>query len=324
MSTKDAVLAALMQAKGALSGEQLAQALGLSRNSVWKAVDQLRQEGYAISAGTNRGYRLMQAPRHVTETGIRAQLGQHSLGCRMEVYDEIDSTNRRAREWAMAGAPEGALVIAREQTAGRGRFDRRFVSPRDAGVYMSLILRPRWPAERSVLITSMTAVAVARAVEKLSGAEAQIKWVNDVVLNGKKVCGILCEAGLNFESGAMDHVVVGIGINVARQTFPPELEAIATSLGNVAPAPVDANILVAEVLDQMAELYRRLDPAEFMAEYRARSNVLGRLVTVMRGDERFEAVAEAIDDEGGLLVRAGAGLVRLQSGEISIKLEDRG
>jgi len=320
LSTKEQVLAALAEAEEAVSGERLARKLGLSRNAVWKAVDQLRREGYAIEAVTNRGYMLSAEVRPVTEAGIRAHLDQPLLGGSIEVYDEIDSTNRRAKAWAAMGAPDGAVVCARRQSNGRGRFTRPFHSPMNGGAYFTVILRPKQPADRAVMLTSMAAVAVARAVERMTGVEAKIKWVNDVYLNGRKVCGILSEAGLDFETGTLEYAAVGIGINTARQEFPEDIRDIATSMGNETGVDPDPSAVIAQVLNEMAGLLPQLGDGGFMREYRARSNVLGRRVTVLRGDERFPAVAVDIDAEGSLIVQTENGPEKLRSGEISIRM----
>ena len=217
----------------------------------------------------------------------------------------------------MQGAPHGTLICAREQASGRGRFGRAFYSPAESGVYMSLILRPQLPAERSVLLTSMTAVAVARAIERLADVEVKIKWVNDLFIGDRKVCGILCEAGMDFESGQLEYAVVGIGVNTARAAFPAELAAVATSVGNACGSDVSNNRLIAEICNEMEALYPELASGEFMAESRARSNVVGRRVMVARGEERFTATALDIDEQGGLVVRteAGGGDTALRRGQ---------
>lgn len=322
MATKDRVLAALAEAGGEVSGEELARRLGLTRNSVWKAIARLREEGYAIDAATHRGYRLRGGREPLSEAGVRAHLTARTFGRALELHATIDSTNSRAKALAAQGAPHGTLVCARAQTGGRGRFGRPFYSPADGGVYMSFLLRPRLPAERAVLLTSMTAVAVARAIERLAEVEVKIKWVNDLFIGGKKVCGILCEAGMDFESGQLDYAVAGVGVNTARAAFPPELAEIATSVGNACGREISNNRLVAEICNEMEELYGSLADGGFMAEYRARSNVTGRRIWILRGGAREAAEALDVDDQGGLVVRTDAGVETLRSGEVSIRLEE--
>ena len=320
MSTKNDVLNALMQTDEAISGEKLARRLGITRNAVWKAINQLRAEGYALEAVTNRGYRLVSAPEAVSEPEIARHLVTEAFARHMEVHRQLDSTNIRAKQLASQGAPHGYLVCADSQSSGHGRFGRAFFSPERSGVYISYVLRPAIPAERAVMITSLAAVAVARAIEALAEVDVKIKWVNDLYINDRKTCGILCEASMDFESGQLEYVVLGIGVNVARMTFPEELRDIATSIENESGAPVSRSRLIAEISNQLEGLYDQLETGEFMAESRARSNVIGRDVTVIRGDARYEAHALDIDDQGRLVVRTASGVERIGAGEISLKL----
>ena len=320
MSTKNDVLGALMASDGAVSGERLARKLGLTRNAVWKAVGQLREEGYVIDAVTNLGYRLASAPNMISEPEILRYTATTCIGRQLEVHALLDSTNTRAKLLAAQGAPHGFLVCADSQTEGRGRFGRQFFSPEHSGVYITYVLRPKLPAEQAVMITSMAAVAVARAIEALADLEVKIKWVNDLYVNGRKACGILCEASMDFDSGQLDHVVLGIGINVGRMRFPDELESIATSLENECHAPVSRSRLIAEISNQLEALYPDLAVGAFMAENRARSNVIGRDVLVLRGNERFEAHVMDIDARGRLVIRTAEGISRVGAGEISLKV----
>lgn len=319
MSTKDLVLSALIEAQGEVSGEHLAQQLGVSRNAVWKAIAQLREEGHEIEAVTNRGYRLAERSDVVCEAGIRHWLTAKDFGAEMEIHPVIDSTNTRAKVLAAQGAVHGTLVCARTQTGGRGRFGRKFHSPDASGIYMSLLIRPKLPAEKAVMITSMTAVAVARAIERLADVKVEIKWVNDLYIAGRKVCGILCEAGMDFESGQLEYAVVGIGVNTARAEFPEELQDIATSVGNVCGHDISKNRLIAEICNCMEEMYGQLGDGAFMAESRARSNVIGQQIVVLRGEERIPAKAIDIDDQGSLVVETAEGIQTVRSGEVSVR-----
>ena len=321
MSTKNEVLKTLMGESAALSGERLARRLGVTRNSVWKAIEQLRQEGYQIEAATNRGYRLVGAPNRISEPEIEKYLKAKTIGARMEIHGQLDSTNNRAKALAATGAPHGYLVIAESQSGGKGRMGRSFFSPEHSGVYITYVLRPKMLADRAVMITSMAAVAVARAIEALADVDVKIKWVNDLYINGRKACGILCEASIDFESGGLEYAVLGIGINVTKMEFPPELRDIATSIENECGHAVSRSRLIAEISNQLETLYEQLETGEFMAESRSRSNVIGRDVTVIRGDERFEARALDIDDAGRLVIRTESGVSHVSSGEISLKLK---
>ena len=320
MSTKNEVLKALMASDEAISGERLARRLGLTRNAVWKAIGQLRAAGYEIDAVTNRGYRLLSAPDIISEAEIARSLTTQIFGQRMEVHQQLDSTNIRAKLLASQGAPHGFMVCADAQTGGHGRFGRAFFSPEHSGVYISYIIRPKLAAEKAVMITSLAAVAVARAIEALSEVDVKIKWVNDLYINARKVCGILCEASMDFESGQMEYVVLGIGVNVARMTFPEPLSDIATSVVNECGTPVSRCRLIAEISAQLEALYGQLETGEFMRESRERSNVIGRDVTVLQGNDRYEAHVLDIDDLGRLVVRTGDGVSRLGAGEITLKL----
>jgi len=321
MSTKDAVLQALRQTNFPLSGERLARQLGISRNAVWKAVRALQKDGCRITASTRTGYRLVEAPDLLSETEISRWLVQREIGSSIEIHQELDSTNNRAKELAARGAPHGTIIIADSQTAGRGRFSRQFFSPLHSGIYMSIILRPSLPAECAVMITSMAAVATSRAIESVADVDVGIKWVNDLYINRRKCCGILCEASMDFESGGLEYVVAGIGVNVARMQFPKELESIATSIENEYQMPVSRNRLIAEIANQIAGLYPDLATGSFMAESRRRSVVIGQSVTVHSGTQSYPAEALDIDEQGHLIVRREDGQTEiLNSGEISIKL----
>ena len=242
------------------------------------------------------------------------------IGSSIEIHEEIDSTNTRAKELAMQGAPHGMTVLVLRQSAGRGRFDRKFYSPEDSGIYISFILRPDISADRAVMLTTMAAVAVARTMEKLADVRAYVKWVNDVYLGTKKACGILCEAGLDFESGKMQYVVAGIGINVGPMDFPEELREIATSLSNECGERIHRGHFCAELINELNALYPQLESGAFMSEYRSRSNVIGRDVFVLRGSERYPARVVDIDDEGSLVVCTPEGQQEtLHSGEISLR-----
>ena len=253
---------------------------------------------------------------NVTEAAIRRHLHTAVFGQNLQVEAVLPSTNTTARALAANGAPEGTVVVAAAQTAGRGTRSRSFFSPQ-GGVYMSAILRPR--EADGCLITSCAAVAVARAIERLCPLKVQIKWVNDLYVGGKKLCGILTEAGFTPDN-TLDYVVLGIGVNVAAVNFPAEIADIATSLGNEGCA-VDRNALIAAILEEWERAYTTIGSGDFLAESRARSCVLGRQITVSRGNERFEAVAREIDDQGHLVVQTTDGnTVTLHSGEVSIRI----
>ena len=319
---KDEVLALLLQSgDGWLSGAALAKRLSVSRTAVWKAVEQLRAEGYEVESVTNKGYRLLPRGDLLSAQGVERYL--KTPGLRLQYVPSLPSTNTALKAMAAEGAPEGTVLIAGEQTAGRGRMGRSFYSPPDSGLYLSLLLRPQLPAAEAVRLTACAAVAVAEAVEELSGLETQIKWVNDVLIGGKKICGILTEGSLDVESGQLAWAVVGIGVNTAVPTgdFPPELRETAGAVFGAARPPELRCRLAAGILDRLADYCARpADPAVFEA-YRSRSLVPGREITIHTpGREPEAALALELDSDFGLLVRLADGSVRkLNSGEVSVR-----
>ena len=239
-----------------------------------------------------------------------------------EYFNEIDSTNRYLKELAATGAPEGTVIIANRQTAGRGRLGRSFFSPEDKGIYMSILLRPELELQRSVLITSMAAVAVAGAIEAVSGTTAQIKWVNDIFVNKKKTCGILTEAGIDAQKGTLEYAVLGIGVNVGTMEFPEELKEIATSVSNECGFEVEKEVLIEEILKQLEQWYPTLWTGEFLEESKQRSILLGKEILVVDTHTEggsYTAMAVDMDELGHLIIERNGGREILNSGEVSIR-----
>ena len=311
--TKQALLQALSGAAGQyISGEQLARTLGVSRAAVHKAAAALTAQGYTLEAIPRRGYRLLGGDPFCTDA-----VGEYPAP--IHLYETLDSSNQTAKQLALAGAPHGTLVLAGQQSAGRGRMGRRFESPAEKGVYLSLVLRVPVPASEALGVTIGASVAVARAVRALCGLELSIKWVNDLYYQGKKVCGILTEAGSSVESGFLDWLVVGIGLNLttAPEDWPDELARTAGSLFPGGPAPVSRAALAGAIARELLALCPAFDCLD---EYRARCFVPGHWVTVCTAAETYAARALAIDDRGALLVeREGGRQVALQHGEVSIR-----
>ena len=323
MSVKERLLPLLTdRGEDYLSGEDAAKLLGVSRNAVWKAVSALKEEGYNIEAVTNRGYRLKDSGDVLSSAEIEKNLTFLKGRLNIEVKKTVTSTNALLKEKAAAGAPEGTVLIALSQTAGRGRFTRKFFSPSDSGIYMSILLRPRISAENAALITTAAAVAVAEAAEKLSGGKTAIKWVNDVLIDGKKICGILTEASLNIESGELDYAVLGIGLNVyePENGFPDEIKNIAGAIlkergsGN-------KSRLAATVLESFFKYYNTITEPSFIGTYRKRCVVLGKQINVLSPAGARSAYALDIDENCRLRVRYKDGEeALLSSGEVSIKI----
>ncbi len=310
MTVRDAILEIFERNKGkTLSGEELAQSLDVSRASVWKAVHSLREDGYPIFASTNRGYTFMENDI-LSPAGIGAFLqGEWHL----HVMDSVDSTNTEVRRLAQGGAPDRTVVAAEMQTGGKGRRGKTFYSPPGTGLYFSLLLRPKMTLTDATQVTCRVAVAVARAVQEYTPEPVQIKWVNDIYIEGKKICGILSEAASDLESGNVEFIVVGIGINVATRDFPEELKAIAASI----PGNLNRNQLLAAVLNELDKALTE----DCMEEYKKRSCVLGRQIEIIYADRKESAWAVDIDREGRLIIRDTFGNLKLLcSGEISIKI----
>ena len=230
LQTKDALFECLAAQDGFISGELLAERLGVSRSAGWKAVGELRAEGCRIEAAQNRGYALRDPGSRLSAGRIQALLRGRAADCRVLVERAVDSTNDELKRRAAAGCPTGTVLVAERQTGGKGRLGRSFYSPPRGGLYMSLLLRPALPASECMAVTACTAVAVAVAAEQICGRRAEIKWVNDIMMDGKKLCGILTEGALSAETGLFDYLVVGIGVNVASAGFPEELREVATSM----------------------------------------------------------------------------------------------
>ena len=324
--SRQAVLSLLRQQEGFVSGEELSRRLGLSRTAIWKAVDALRREGYTVEARTGLGYRLLEAPDAVTEPEIRHFLGETDrVGRTLVCLEEVDSTNLYAKQLAAEGAADGTVVVADRQTAGRGRLGRSFQSPGGRGIYLTALLRPNLPPERLSPVTAMAGVAVCRAVERICGVSPGLKWPNDPVLEGKKLCGILTELSLEGETGRVQDLVLGIGINVSQrpEDFTPEVREMATSLAQALGRPMSRPALAAEVIREVDQLYAALAAGElepYLAEYRRRCVNLGRTVRLLGPGGGETAEALDIDADFGLVVRTADGTVRsVRSGEVSVR-----
>ena len=322
---KDELLRILWDnADHSISGAELARRLSVSRAAVWKAMEQLRAEGYLIESATRRGYRLSSRSDVLSAAGIERHLRREGL--RLEVYPSLSSTNTLLKERAAQGAGEGLVLVAGEQTGGRGRMGRGFYSPPGTGLYLSVLLRPRMPAAEATALTACAAVAVAESIEALSGKAAQIKWVNDVLIGGKKVCGILTEASLDCESSYVNYAVVGIGINALSPDggFPPELGGVAGAVFDGPALPELRCRLAAELLDRLMGYAAELEDKRFFPGYKSRSLVLGKAIHILSpGREPEAATALDLEPDFALLVRTGDGQIkRLQSGEVSIRPQD--
>lgn len=322
MTVKSRLLELLEQNKGEiLSGEAIAGRLSCTRAAVWKAVKSLREEGYKIEAGPNKGYMLSPDTNLLSVEGIRLHLANPEV-C-VKIYKEVNSTNQAAKEEAIAGqASHGSFVVGLRQTAGRGRRGRSFFSPKDSGMYLSIILQPQGTLQESLLLTTAAATAVYKAVEKVCGISLDIKWVNDLFYGGKKVCGILTEAITDFESGNIEYAIVGIGLNLYQSAdgFPKELQDVAGALYPTAEEAqsMDRNRLAAEIvnclLEETADL--KLSP-----EYVNRNMIPGNEIQITDGVSSRRAYALEIAGDGRLRVREEDGSEKMLSyGEVSVSV----
>ena len=321
MSVKSDVLQELERMRGeSVSGEELAERLGVSRAAVWKAVDGLRAEGYEIDAVQNRGYALSVNSDILSTAAVQKFLRDKRFDLRVEKL--VTSTDDVAKRVALEGAAEWTVVLSEEQSAGRGRFSRPFYSPRGAGIYCSVVLRPQYTAEETLFITTSAAVAVAEAIEAVTGEPAQIKWVNDVFLRGKKVCGILTEASYSVENGGLEYAVLGFGINVKTEAFPPELESVATALFPRGDCSGETRArLVAVALERFRYYYEHIPERAFYEGYKRRSFLIGKQVRLFSGNISEDVEILNIDENCFLRVRFPSGEEKLvASGEVSIRL----
>ena len=316
------VLELLRAAGGYISGEKMAERLGVTRAAVWKKIAALRDAGYDISSAPRSGYVLRSAPDRLIETEISQDLKTALVGRKVICYDAVDSTNLVLKKLAREGAEDGTVVVADSQGTGRGRMERAFFSPPGKGIWVSILLRPTFLPQDAPKCTLMAAVAVARAMEAF-GLRAEIKWPNDILHDGRKLVGILTE--MSAEMDRVNYVVIGIGINVniAPEDFPAELRAIATSLMQVKGAPMPRVAFLQELLRALDDLYTSVQHEGFapvLAAWREYAVTLGQEVRVIGpAGEAFEGVAADIDAEGALLVDTAEGRRRVLAGDVSIR-----
>jgi BirA family biotin operon repressor/biotin-[acetyl-CoA-carboxylase] ligase len=307
-----------------VSGAELAALLGVSRTAVWKQIKSLERAGFVIEAVPSKGYRLTASPDiiHVDEVARMRAAG--IIGRTIVYRTETVSTNTLAMELAQQGASEGTVVAAETQTGGKGRLGRTWISPR-GDLAFSVILRPALPAHKAPLITLMGAVAVAAAIRGMTGIAAGIKWPNDILIVGKKACGLLTE--LSAEQDRIRHVVLGVGVNVNsdRASFPADVRERSASLSATAGAPLDRTKLLAEILAGLDHAYQRFlaDGQSVLVAWREMNVTLGRRVAVSGPDGTFEGNALDIDEEGRLVVRPDEGAPRtVAAGDVTIIKKD--
>ena len=311
----------LRDTDGYVSGHELCNKFGVSRTAIWKVINQLKEAGYEIEAAQNKGYHLIAAPDVMTEAELESLKNTQWAGCEIYCFDSIDSTNTKAKELAEAGHPSGTLVVADQQTLGRGRRGRSWESPAGTGIFMTLMLKPDINPNNASMLTLVAAMATARAITEVTGEAAQIKWPNDIVMNGKKVVGILTEMSAQFDY--INHIVVGIGINVHNEEFPEEIAKTASSLLLECGHRIHRASLIEAFLEEFERLYAVYLETEDMSglqkEYDSLLVNRGRQVRVLDPKEPFEGKAMGITKKGELIVDTWESRKLVSSGEVSVR-----
>ena len=318
---KAEILKMLRETDGYVSGQELCNKFGVSRTAEWKAINQLKEHGYEIEAVQNKGYHLLSAPDIMDKTELESIHATEWAGCEIYYFDSIDSTNTKAKELAEEGHPSGTLVVADRQTAGKGRRGRSWESPTGIGIFMTLMLKPEINPNNASMLTLVAAMATTRAIRRVTGVPAMIKWPNDIVMNGKKVCGILTEMSAQFDY--INHIVIGIGINVHNEDFPEEIAKTASSLYLESGQHIHRASLIeaflAEFEDVYAEYLKTEDMEGLQKEYDAMLVNRGRQVRVLDPKEPFEGKAMGITKKGELIVDTWESRKLVSSGEVSVR-----
>ena len=319
---KEEILRLLRSTDGYISGQELCNRFGVSRTAVWKAINQLKEAGYEIEAQQNKGYRLMAAPDLMTEAEIKSLMLTDWVAKEVLYFDTIDSTNTKAQELAEKGYPSGTLVVADKQESGKGRRGRSWVSPSGTGIFMTLMIKPDINPNNASMLTLVAALAVAKAITSVTGEEALIKWPNDIVVNGKKVCGILTEMNAQFDY--INHIVVGIGINVHNESFPEEISQMASSLMIEAGGKrFHRAQIIAETMSYFEQYYdtflKTQDLSALVREYDELLVNRNKSVRVLDPKEPFDGKAMGITSKGELIVDTWESRKLVSSGEVSVR-----
>ncbi|GKX28359.1 bifunctional ligase/repressor BirA [Vallitalea longa] len=319
---KEKIIELLNRADDYISGEEISKHLGVSRTAVWKVINHLREEGYEIESVTRKGYRLVSSPDILNEEELHYNLNTNVIGNKIISYDSVDSTNQQAKKLALEGAGEGTVVIAEEQTAGKGRRGKNWVSPPKTGIWMSIILRPDIMPENASMLTLVAGLAVCKAIREITSLEASIKWPNDIVVSGKKICGLLTE--MNSEIDYVNFVVVGIGINVNIEEFPPELDKMATSLMIEGNQIYKRKRIINKTLEIFEVYYKKYleteDLTNIIAEYNECCINIGRNVKVTSRSQNLKGIVKEVTRKGELIITDPQGEdIEITSGEVSIR-----
>lgn len=319
---KTRILAALKENNTYISGQELCEILSVSRTAVWKIIKQLKTEGYEIEAMPNKGYKLQSSPDLLTESEISSDIQTSVMGKAIRYYEEVKSTNITARALADQGAAHGTLVVAERQTEGKGRRGRTWDSPEQTGIWMSLILKPDFPPNNASMLTLVMGLSVAKAIEDLSGAQVKIKWPNDIVINGKKICGILTEMSAEMEY--INHIVIGVGINANTEVFPKEIADIASSIRKETGVAIKRSYLISKIMKYFEGFYllflHTCDVSELKNLYNEYLINCGREVKIIDPKNPYVGKALGINDKGELLVQKANGEIEnVYAGEVSVR-----
>lgn len=318
---KAQVLQMLKSAQGYVSGQEICNQFGVSRTAIWKIMNQLKEKGYEIESVPNKGYRILSEPDQMDEIAVKSIWSAKNLGQEIYYFDTLDSTNTKAKDFAEKGSVSGTLVIAEAQTAGRGRRGRSWESSKGEGIFMTMMLKPQINPNNASRLTLVAALAQAKALEEVTGEEVRIKWPNDIVLNGKKIVGILTEMSAQFDY--INHIVIGIGINVHNEVFPEELQASATSLYLETGKKFNRAQIIAKTWEYFEHYYdvflETEDLSALMKEYNAMLVNMHKGVVVLDPKEKFEGKAMGITKNGELIVDTWEARKLVSSGEVSVR-----
>ena len=321
-SMKDRILQMLRENEGFLSGQEICKRLSVSRTAVWKGISQLREEGYRIEAVNNKGYRLLETPDVMYEQELKSILHTKWFGSRILYFDSVDSTNNELKRQAEKQVCHGMVAVAEEQTAGRGRRGHNWVSPPGTGIWISFLLTPDIAPDKASMLTLVAALAVSKAIHEVTGLKAEIKWPNDIVVNKKKVCGMLTE--LSAEMTRINYVVIGIGINVNTTEFSEDIKDMATSLYLEAGKRVNRAAVIEAMGRYFEQYYDEFieagDLSPLTQEYNELLVNAGKQVKVIAQDDEMQYRAVGINAEGELIVEDVHGTrSTIRSGEVSVR-----
>lgn len=324
MKNRDRVLQILYRNNGeCVSSSEITGELGITRSAVFKIINELKKQGFDIESIHHRGYRLGNEKDIISPEIINEIIEKEGKNRRIQYFERVDSTNTFAKKILMEGESYPDIIIANEQEQGRGRLGREFYSPKGTGIYCSFILDPFIKIENSILVTVAASVAVSRAIEKVTKKDTRIKWINDIYIDDKKVCGILTEAVTDFETGIIGKIILGIGINfnTPSESFPDEITDRASSVFMDDTFGVTRNQLTAQLIIEIDECMNDIENDEIIKYYRNKSLVLGKMleITYFGQEKPIQGKAVDIDRNGFLIIETKNGLLTLNSGEVSIR-----